>query len=313
MPADTRRRGGGVQTTLDGWRQPDDLMFALDAQSLVLAARNGLAGAISLDDGSTLWQAKMPMDRVIDISASEGEVVVGGDDVRGRRRTGSSVVLRDARTGAIKQRLSDLAQPFRWAQLTDRGLIVTAVDDGLVALRASTGEPAWAARENLLTDTFGAWQLGDQLLVLGRQSQLALGDVATGQFTGPLSARTGGRDLTGLSTWLDDERIVIASEQGLGIYDQSGALIATDGLVGLSAMLTPAAGRGVALLAEQEPVRSARGDRGYRIRLLATHTGRLIDTKRLMLPEPPALTTLLDGLAVISTPSVTVALPVPAE
>ncbi len=313
MPEDARQRGGGVQTTLDGWRQPDDLVFAIEAQTLVLAARNGLASGISLDDGSTLWQAEMPMDRVVDVSASEGEVVIVGDDVLGRRRTGSSLVLLEARSGAIKQQINNLSQPFRWAQLSDRGLIITAVDDGLVALRTGTGEPAWAARENLLTDTFGAWHLGDQLLVLGDQSQLALGELATGQFTGPLSARTAGRDLTGISAWLDDDRIVIASEQGLGIYDQGGTLIATDGLVGLSPMLTPAAGRGVALLAEQEPVRSARGDLGYRIRLLDTRTGRLIDTKRLLLPEPPALTTLLDGLAVISTPSVTVALPVPTE
>ncbi len=309
MPDHPRRRGGGVQTALDGWRQPDDLLLAMDTQSLVLAARNGFSMAISLDDGRSLWQAELPMDRVVDLSAADGQVVVVGDKAVGRRRTESRMLVLDTRSGERIHQSSELGQPYRWAKMTDRGLILVGVDTGVLAVHTRTGLPAWAAREPVLSETHGAWVLGDRVLVVAPGGDLLLGDAATGQFAGPLKRRASRREMVGLQAWLDRDRVVVVSDQGVRIYDTDGRLIASDGLVGLATLLTPAAGDGVALLIERDPIRSASGSLVYRIRLIDTTTGKLLDGKRLNLPEPPAVSTLLDGLVIVSTPSVSVVLP----
>ncbi len=309
MPEDPRPRGGPMRTPLDGWRQPDDLLIAMDSQTLVLAARNGLTAAFSLDDGRALWNTELPLDRVVDLSVAEGQVVAVGDKAIGPQRNESRILLHDARTGEAIHQIGQLVQPFRWAQLTEQGLILAGVDVGLLAVRTRTGSPAWTASERLLSNTFGGWVLNDRLLVVGENGDLALGDIATGQFAGPLTQGDNRGVFNGLSAWRDGDRVVVATDLGVCIYNLDGRLIATDGLVGLATLLMPAAGAGVTLITERDPVRAVSGNLGYRIRLIDTTNGKLMDAKRLNLPEPPALTALLDGMAIISTPSMSVVLP----
>ena len=309
-PRLARGNASGINTALDGWRPADDLVIALDTQTLVLVQRSGAAFATSLDDGALLWRTQLPLDRVVDIDVADGVLCIVGDQAVQPRRAVPRLLVFDARTGETLHQLGDEGNFYRWVKLTDQGVVLAGLEAGIVAMRARTGEELWSAREPIMAGTFGAWVFDDRVLTLGQGGDLLVGDVATGRFTGPLAGRDDRQESGQLAAWRDENRLIVASELGVRIYQVDGRPIATDALDGSSRLVMPTPGVGVALMAEQLAVRNMSSPRaGFKVRLLDTATGRLLDTKRLEMPEAPQTAALLDGVMLLSTPGMTVVMP----
>jgi outer membrane protein assembly factor BamB len=309
-PRLARGNTAGINTALDGWRPADDLVMAMDTQTLVLVQRSGLAFATSLDDGELLWRTQLPLDRVVDVDVADGVLTIVGDQAVQPRRAVPRLLVFDARSGETLHQLGEGTNFFRWVKMTEQGVVLAGVEGGIMAMRARSGEEIWTAREPIMAGTFGAWVFDDRVLVLGQGGDLLVGDVTTGRFTGPLAGREDRQESGQLSAWRDENRLIVASELGVRIFGVDGRPIATDALDGSSRLVMPTPGVGVALMAEQLAVRSASSPRaGYRVRLLDTANGRLLDTKRLEIPEAPLDAALLDGVMLLSTPGITVVMP----
>ncbi len=307
-----------VETPLDGWRRSDDLLLAMDGQLGVVASRTGRGAAIDLRDGHVLWRAQFPPDRLADLDAEDGMVAVAGE--RSRPNTppnapGDPVLaLLDGRTGRVVSQITDDAGRIRWARLVRGDRVLAGFEASVVALTAPGGQVAWVARDTVLHESLGAWVFGENAAVLTSDTGIALGSLESGRF-GVASVDVLGRRQAQFARSrlvADGDRLVLASEAGVAIFDPQGRLVGADGLAGTTRLVLPVVGEGAVFCVEADTAELTADGRGiFRVHLIGTESGKLLDTERLVLPSPPDSCDVADGVAVLTAGGTTYLIPVP--
>ncbi len=224
----------------------DELMVCKDEGVVILVERSGKAAAYDTNSGELLWASGSLLSRVYDAALGSGRLVLGGVrraggggvSERGGQGAGAdkgtgfetSIVVVDARTGTIEQRLGEGLGPIHWLDIGEDGptsapgawgggwggggLLVVGHQGGIVCYDLATGRANWAlggggtpraaaaaADENEDADhavggpsfpAINAWTLGQTLVMLDAQQRLWAFAVATGpeEAMTPLDAPT---------------------------------------------------------------------------------------------------------------------------
>lgn len=306
-----------VETPLDGWRRSDDLLLAMDGQFGVISSRTGRAAGLDLREGRVLWRAQFPPDRLADLDARDGLVAVAGERTRpGQPPTtpGDPVLaLVDGATGRVVSQVTDAGGRIRWARLVRGDRLLAGFDASVVAMTAPEGQVAWVVRDHLLHESLGAWVVGPHAAVLTREGRIVLASLESGRF-GAAALEAPQRDArpgTLARLVADGERLVVAAEAGVMVFDHDGLLIGADGLPKTARLLPPAVGAGAVFCAETDTAELTADGRGvFRVHLIGTESGSLLDSERLVLPSPPELAAVADGFALLTAGGSTYVLPV---
>lgn len=322
---------------------PEDLLIAMDERTAVLAQRTGNMLGIDLESGTVIWAAPSLLTRVHDCDLSAGWLVLagyegGGEDdapvdVGALDLVKPAALIFDSRSGRLSQRAQGLTQTPHWVKIAESGAIIVGSGAGVTNFDPWTGRANWSlaaagvSRDGQDADEQGsmlpaaaAWTMGDHLILLTPDRKLALASIATGRLhPEPLSTP---------KSLLDGARIVdvyplgvgptpgfaVSTQQGVAFFSSEGALIGADGLSGMSSIVPPKPAEGQVLTIET--ISEGRGDEGmmyFSLLGFQSPSGIATDKRALLMGSRPTDITLLDGLIVVSTGTVTVVLEAPAE
>ncbi len=318
----------------DGGVRREGLVVVFAEQSVVLLDRSGRAACLDADSGRVLWARKLPLRVVIDAVAGGGVVAVGGsfsEPGRDRNLTSGLLVL-DARTGEVQQKIEQARTLVRWVRLAgvegnaagESGpgraaalAVIVGYNNAIASIDPASGRTNWTITPQggaALAMSMEAWIFGERLFLLDSARSLWLVPVATGQ--APARPLDLGERLSGSAqieaTALPNGRVAFSSERGVCVLDASGKLIGADALSSPQEPATmippmPAAGAFVAVESTGHE-----GEVGYRLSVLEGRSGALRSTRLLGgLELPPRRAAVIDGRIVVTAGPNTVVYPAP--
>lgn len=308
----------------DGIVLADDLLVAMDERTLVLVQRGGRIAALDTDTGELLWTGSTPVARVYDAQVSGGVLVVAGDS--GRTDAAGALMdiepavqVVDARTGRLGQRIGGLDTRVRWVRVTGEGAIICGLENQVLSIDLASSQRNWTIDSVDVMPAAAAWVFGDRLLMMSPDRSLWLASVSTGRLNPksletPRSHTESTRDLDAfLTTGNVDGPFAVPTQQGIMIFGAEGQLQGVDGMGGIDTMLLPRAAeeRAVAI----ETISEGRGESGlmqYRIHVMETGGGMLVDSRPVQLGARPMEAELLDGRIAVSAGAMTVVIEAPA-
>lgn len=169
-----------------------DLVLALDAGVLIASERRGETIAIDLASGRELWRREGVVDRVHDLAAGGGVVVLGGAAERGPPGAPTSVladelVALDLLDGATLSRREIDPGPegssgVRWVRVDESGSVLAGLERAVISTNPAQGRSNWVWTAPAAEFTIDAWIGGGRVLVLDASREVWLGSLASGRF-----------------------------------------------------------------------------------------------------------------------------------
>lgn len=297
--------GERFPTPLDGQVRPDDLIFSLGSGVLTLSRRAGAAAALDLADGKTLWAKRLPLDRVFELTQSQGCVVAAGarrgsDEGKPFLPVVAAFSLRTGNpTSAIETGM--LGDHPRWMRAVPGGDVIVAAAGGLIRFDPAGGAVRWTAEADLSRNSIAGWAIGDGLLVLDGDVNLWRLSLADGRRQ-PMPIDTRQRLVQPVFATAFEQTLLLTSPAGLIAVDSAGKVIGADTLQGRVKLEPPGVGQDVVAAME------AGADDGLgpslesyvaRLYFFESPAGRLRHTDRVRLFSAPRSFTVLDGKILI--------------
>ncbi|MEZ6242576.1 MAG: PQQ-binding-like beta-propeller repeat protein [Phycisphaerales bacterium] len=316
--------GGGpvgaqrFESPLDGAVSPDALVMALDDQTLVVCDRLGRVVAYDLTTGDELWTRRSRLSWVHDMDVGAGLVAVGGVSPGGDAdgRWTPAIEALDARTGEVISPIEGVSSEVRWVRVAESGDLIAGLAGAVVSLNVVEGRVNWVTSSRATDGSRGAWILADRMVVMDADSELWLGDSVGGSLRSP-ELDLGDRDE---GAWVRvhalDDRLLVATPQGVRLFDREGRLVGADALETDGKILPPALARGIIVAIERrEPDLGAiAGDAGESwAHLLESTSGRLMGSYQLPLVAEPVSVGVIDGHVLIGMGDATLVADAPAS
>lgn len=311
--------GGPVTlpTPLDGEVRPGDLLVATDEQTLLLVERGGGATALDLATGRALWSRSASLAVVHDADINAGVVALAGiGEGRVLENTAPAprILILDARSGEPVRTLPALPGAPRWLRLTPQGVLLSALEDRVVAWDAATGAEQWAITDPGARRCLDCWTFGDRLFLLDADRQLWLVSLASGRaVAGPLKGRERLGERLSISAAAAGPNVAFATERGFLLFNPAGELVGADGADGRTSLIPARAAESLLVCIQSERTELPDGRAAARLMLFAHESGKLIRGEDIVLSEDPTDLTLLDGAIVVTAGSSTIVLPAPAD
>ena len=117
------------------------LVPAVDADSLVVAATNGVVERLSLNDGSTQWKIELEQTLLGGVGSGESSVIVG--------TIAGDVVLLDKQSGEQRWSVNVGGEVLAAPQTNNKLVFVQTLDGQMVALDINDGSRIWSYRNNV--------------------------------------------------------------------------------------------------------------------------------------------------------------------
>jgi outer membrane protein assembly factor BamB len=322
---------GGVQTGTN-------LLVCADERTIALVERSGRVVGLDADSGSVLLAVTAPVARVFDAAVQGNVLVLAGD--RPNKSAGGNVVsfsptvvLMDARSGAVTGETPLSEGQARWVRLNSRGDLVVGAERGVLGVDPETGTVNWRNAQAPCAGTLAAWVTGDALLVVAEDRALWRMSVTTGALR-PEPIETRGRLMTEsepLASVTREGGFALSTAQGLVLLSGEGELRGADALAATDNMIAPLPGQGVFVTMETGSASARPGQRGgvgvgagvvvappgvqaepgtellpYNLHLLESGSGLLRSTVPLLLAEPPSVLALIEGRVAVTAGRTTV-------
>lgn len=307
--------GAPIDTPLDGSVRATDVLVTFDEQAVVLADRIGRVAVFDPPTGAVLWTALSEVQRVFDLDAGGGSVVIGGVTAP-PENPGALVGLRpivmihDARSGQAMRRLDALSGPVRWLRHTTSGdprrppgTVLVAVDTEILSVDPATGRTNWVIAGGPAFNSLDAWVFGDRLFVMDENRGLWMVSISSGRVperpletfdrlagTWPVQAASIPTEQGSLVAFLTGRGVLVydpGKPEGDAGKAPTARLVGLDALgqdpgvapgvdaTGGQQLLPPVATQGYFVAAETWPTRLADGRPAYGLHLLDARSGKL--------------------------------------
>lgn len=300
---------GGFVAPLEGRVFDDQVLITTDERLVAATLRSGAVVTLDRADGSVVWSGQSDVGRVFDVALRAGRLVVAGASPRGGNAWRSAVVALDARSGRVSSRLDEPPGTVRWVRLTDEGLMIAGLDQGLVCIDTEQSRIRWMLGEEPTVASLDAWIFGDHLLVLDQRRDLWRIDIPSGRLERP-PLETRGRlvDHVGIRAVEMDGQIIFASGSGLLTFGPQGTLSGVDVFDAIGAMVSSEPSMSVIAMLDTAPSEAPDGLSSYTLHLLDVRSAKLLSSYPIRLPATPESVTLLDGLVLVSAGQATLVL-----
>ncbi len=317
--------GGGpvgarrFESPLDGAVAPDALILALDDQTLVVADRLGRVVAHDLTTGQQLWTRRSRLAWVHDLDVGAGLVALGGVSPGGEGdgRWTPAIEALDARTGEVISPIEGVSSEVRWVRLAESGDLIAGLAGAIVSLNVVEGRVNWVTSSRATDGSRGAWLLGVSMVVMDADGELWMGDSAGGSLRAT-ELEIGARNAE--SAWVRvhpiDDRLLVATDEGVRLFDRDGRLVGADALGADGRALPPALARGLIIVLERrEPgVGAPEGEAGESwVHVLDAASARLLGSYDLPLVAEPVGVAVIDGHVLIGMGDATLVAAAPAS
>lgn len=308
-PANRAALLSGFVSPIEGRVFSDQVLIATDERHVVATLRTGAIVTLDRADGGVVWTGQSDVGRVFDVALRAGRLVVAGASPREGAAWRSAVVALDARSGRVSSRLDEPPGTVRWVRLTEEGLMIAGLDQGLVCVDVEQSQIRWMLGEEPTVASLDAWVFGDRLFVLDQQRELWRVDTSSGRLERP-PLETRGRlvDHVGIRTAELDGQIVFASGSGLLTFGPQGALVGVDVFDSIGALVSSEPSTSLIAMLDTAPAPSPDRLSSYHLHLLDVRSARLLVSYPIRLPATPESVTLLDGLVLLSAGEATMVL-----
>jgi outer membrane protein assembly factor BamB len=291
------------------------LLWVVHDRTLVLVRRSGAAAAFDLNTGKSVWARKLDLTLVSDVAAAAGRLVLLGE-FGGPQQP--RIVMTDLATGRAELVLGDeqsrLASSPRWIRPAGDRMIL-GLEDSIWGLDPSSGAALWKIVGSSAAKTQECWIVGDRAMVLGGDGRPWMFEWSAETPTPiPFESQAGLNDLR-RRKGPDDQvlhvgsgpqsTIVAATDQGISIFDRSGALVGVDALPVGDGPFLSAVGEKLAvyLQAEAEPDRD--GKRELTMWFVELPSARLVGEQHIALYDTPSRIAVLDAKVVVTVGNAT--------
>jgi outer membrane protein assembly factor BamB len=326
--------------TRDGVGLVTDLLVSMDERTLTLVERSGRAVGIDAHSGDVLWAQRAPLTQVADTDLRGGTLIVAGDqEIAGApvAAPGAGIVTVvlsiDVRTGQVLQRFESRWGQARWLRALDGGAVIVGFDEAIVSVDIERGQTNWVVDDRRVTESREAWVVGDRAFVQDAGGSLWVLAVPNGrlhpqQVRLPPEFRDGysrlyaaalahpGRAGTpsGEAGAADRAVIAFSTLAGVVLVSADGEVVAADAIPGNDTVVPPVPAEGLMVTVESDPAGYTQdGMMVFNMHAMEVATGRLTETKGIVLGARPSRIMLMDGRIAITAGSATVLVRAPAE
>ncbi len=315
-----RRRTGMVETPLDGPCRLSDLMLVFDDRSVAIVERTGRVAVFDLASGEAIWTQMLDVPVVYEAALAGGVLAIAGErpaDIQAGDRPGVVPVLGvyDVRTRETLRLDDELASLLRWVRVGQSGHVIVGLDRGVISIEPRSGATEWLVDDPAVRLSGDAWTMHGRVVVLGPDRQIWQIDTRTGSLRdAPLEdlGRVGGSSRIEAREGASGEA-AFATDHGLIIFNEQGALIGGDATSGLTEVLPPVPGDGCyAMLQTEGRIHPDQGEI-YRLWMLQAQTGEILNQADLHLLAAPQSLVLLDGAVIVGIDGATLIYPVDDE
>ncbi|MCA9303328.1 MAG: PQQ-binding-like beta-propeller repeat protein [Phycisphaerales bacterium] len=309
-----------ISTPVEGIVPIDQILVVTDGLTVVLSDRVGRAMGIDMESGRVLWHAALPVNQVFDLDISGSTLAVCGSMVENTdagTTTSQITAVLDARTGEPVRIMDQLgnAQP-KWVRVTQDNTLIASNGSRIVSFGLDRAELNWVFVNSDNTNTGGGgWAIGPVLYVLDDVVPKVFAiDLATGVLVDEMITMILNRGWVDIRTSRD--RALIASPQGLLVYDSASDRVGQDALGPGREFADAAFGLDRAVLLRR-PELDADGRVSSTIALLSADDGRLIDLTKLVVPQQinrqPTSIEVVDGMIIVGFGEVSIVLHAPTD
>ncbi len=307
----------------------DELVWAFEDNTLVIATTDGGVIAFDTNTGKALWRERKALDRVHELTLFAGTLVLGGVEniaagAGGERvveidtAPGSPVIVAlDARTGQSIQRMP-LRSELRWLVATPEGELVAGVQGGLMMIDVFRARVKWQAQSKELAESTFAVAAPGRVVVSGDDDLLWQVDTTTGKLKPQDALETRERLLVGHG-WLESKTmgdvLVFGTRRGLLLFDRAGQLVGTDTGTSDQSILAPAFAQDFIVTMQMIGEPAGEGFNAYEMSLWSTDSCKAVTSVRVEGGEQntPQRIEVIDGKILVSFAGVTRVLNAPAK
>ncbi|MGD9689026.1 MAG: PQQ-binding-like beta-propeller repeat protein [Phycisphaerales bacterium] len=314
-----------IATPLEGYRQPNEVIFSSDERTLSMVERSGRALAFDADSGQRLWAAALPLSAVFDTALYRNLLAVAGDAPNpaapvvagpgqaGPRVRGSQIVLLDARTGDLFHTIA-LESTVRWIRFTPSGELVAGLTGSVVSINPDSGALTWTNSQPQCASTIAAWTIDDSIIVQAEDRQAWLLSSGGMLRNSPVDTRERLETVAvPRAIFSQSGDLALATPRGIALISPSGALLGADALGGGQTMLPPLPIRDGFLVFDAEPAQRDRPTPVYNLYKLDARSVMIAATVPIALAEPPSRIAAIDSRFAVSTSAGTIIFAAPPE
>ena len=282
----------------------------MDHRSLALVRSDGAAAAYDLATGERLWFNPMILPDVAEAAADADTLLVIGDKRRPLPQNRADppapvAVTLDLRSGTVTSRFDPgVGQPL-WTRLTPDGDSIIGGLGGVAARDLLRETRLWLADELAGLRTADAWPVPGRILILDDDAglwQIDTGDERPAVRDLDTQGRLARALITGapirVASIGDD--VVLASTDGLLVYDRAGALVGMDRRGDDSAVTPAAIGERFAVAAAVNPAEADAEALWHDLFIFELPSAALAQRRLVNLEARPDDVALLDGRILLS-------------
>jgi hypothetical protein len=308
-----------IETPQDGAVRLEDVLTAMDGETVVMVERTGRMAAFERGTGTVLWAQNSAVIQVYDIALSGGVLAIGGEaateaDPQGMAALTPLISMVDARSGKEVHKLDQIKGQVRWVRMgvgpTQQPALIAGLMPEVVSFDVGSGKVNWTVTGGAAFASTDAWVFGDRIFLLDQARDLYLIDGARGVMPEAALATegrlAGNGNIEGMR--LGAERFGFSTEMGVCIYDGTGRLIGIDPLMdqtGETVLISPVAAASHYVAVEMTPQQGPDQRVSYPLHILDNTSGMLRSSRGLQLEMPPKRVTVLDGRVAVTCGNVT--------
>lgn len=294
---------------VDGRVRSDELLVTMDSRTILIVERGGRAAGIDAATGETMWVSTLPMMRVHDVDTVGGVFAMGGVGRDRRGEFGPMLATLDPRTGDPIHTDDTVPSEVRWVRVTSQGDLIAGLQDRVISAAPTEGRMNWEIADHRAAGTAEAWLVGGRLLVRSPDDEVWMADTQTGRLLdAPLETR--GR-LIGTDRVVVEQlgdSIVLASNDGVCIFDERGTLVGIDAFSQPARMLPAVVADGTLAVLQIERGRFGLGGTRFLLHLMEPGSARISQTIDVRLFGEPSTIDAIDGRLLITAGEATVVL-----
>jgi len=312
LAPNTDRQGEAVRTPADGPRPADELLVAMDHQTLLLVERSGRAAGVDLRGGRTLWRSASVAGAVHDIDVRSGVLTVAGRTAAGEDEAAQPLLAAlESITGRLIVRQDPQVGPLAWVRAGAGGVALAAGAQGVAAVRLDQGQALWRLEGPSWRAPIDAAMVDDHAFLVTRSGEVRHMRLDAGD---PSPSRAESRELlrAGRTDWHDalawrrvGDATLLAAPDGLLLYDRDARLVGADHRAADSPLLAPVVAEDRIVTAASAPS-LADGPEQYDLLVFSAESCAMLQRVGVELGAPPAEIAALDSRILVTAGDATV-------
>lgn len=304
--------------TLSGRVKTTDLLIAMDEQSLCVIERSGRMGRFDLATGTIMWSGRLPLSRVYDAVLVGGTLLAAGTSEDTPRGTNPEQPLLCAlpKEGGEPRVFDTLAKEskgpgVRWLRAAKDAVIV-GFEEGVAMVSVGDGALRWGVVRSALQRTADCRVIGDRVFVVDQERTLQLIDAASGGLAEDRIEDRGRLRDDGVPTRLAvvNDHLLIVGSRGVVVLNKDGVVVGEDSTDERTIVGTPIVGENAVAFVggEVPPTQAASAKDAVGLRVVATPSGRMLQSTALLVPRLPSAVWAIDDKLLVTSGQATIVL-----